>query len=693
MNRPQDDAGKALALSDLHTAVISGKAGKVSELLAGENKKELLEARDAHGTTPLMTAVLTGQLKIAKILLRNGASAETKDRRGYKALDYSQTRPFMKKLHAFRQLGFLPVSKKQRRKRDAIAKLLRYSAARESCRRAGKHECSRSVFYKDGRKLNVFNPGMVFIIAKDNLERATVGFIVSAIKTDVKTAAVSGWQANKGRGPHVLDNIKYLQLVQEFAKFLKFKLTGCYRDNNGKLLPHHSGRFVASHAEKKLAVFWLLAALKATFDTTDLRRVHELRDAAIPEGLREAWIFLDHTPCGNCWEFLHRIKRVTGITIYLETRPFLVKGDRNGQAGCPKCPCQGCKRTHAGPNSQGQNPSIQRTAPEDPVPQDPQVEDDSDADTTQPEPEANLELDLDMNQNGVTLQEDEEDNRQLRRPRPALTQQVVQPTKPPSKWKWFTSERTGVYAKPIRRTVNTESLRAVQESSPKQHGWMVSQERTLSSQNIHHALHPAWTSQLRATPSDESHEPSFLCQRPRGSDDTPEPREPVSTISGRSGFFATRIRGSSIEVQLPSMDPNLRAEYERVSVASGAESPSQSSKAPQSAIDEPSEKHEKQGRAVRQAISTLNLGRFAYNNNRGQSRGASSSASAANTSRKRDTGPPRSKENALARRAAKNPTTARAQRGRGRRDEKIRARSVFARVAGQHRRRQECGDA
>ncbi len=39
--------------------------------------------------------------------------------------------------------------------------------------------------------------------------------------------------------------------------------------------------------------------MKAMLNTTDLRRVHELRQVALPEGWREAWIFLDHEPCDN----------------------------------------------------------------------------------------------------------------------------------------------------------------------------------------------------------------------------------------------------------------------------------------------------------------------------------------------------------------------------------------------------------
>ncbi len=51
--------------------------------------------------------------------------------------------------------------------------------------------------------------------------------------------------------------------------------------------------------EKKLATFWVIAALKATLDTTDLTRVHELKEAAVAKDWTEAWVLLDHKPCKN----------------------------------------------------------------------------------------------------------------------------------------------------------------------------------------------------------------------------------------------------------------------------------------------------------------------------------------------------------------------------------------------------------
>ncbi|KAK4033158.1 Serine/threonine-protein phosphatase 6 regulatory ankyrin repeat subunit C [Parachaetomium inaequale] len=331
-------------LSDLHTAVISGQARRVLNILR-ENKEEIMDVGDIDGTTPLMTAVLTGRWTIARLLLQNGASARTRDHRGRKALVYSRASLFRNKLRLYRRLGLLPmVSHKQHRNRGLIAKVLRYPAALESCRRGRNHECSRAIFFKDGETLNVLRPDLKFKIAKECLERATAGFITSNTRPEVKIAAASGWQPNPSKGSNVLDNPKYLQLVQDFARVIRFKLIRSQRDNNGIHLPEHIGRFVASHTEKKLAVFWVIAALQAILNTTDLGRVHELREANIPAPWKEAWIFLDHTPCGNCWQFLRAIKQVTGIRIYLETRPFLLRGNRDAAAGCHNCPCDRCRR-------------------------------------------------------------------------------------------------------------------------------------------------------------------------------------------------------------------------------------------------------------------------------------------------------------------------------------------------------------
>ena len=128
----QADTRTSHGLSDLHIAVISGQASRVSKILIENNKKELIDAGDADGTTPLMTAVLTGRQTIAQLLLRNGASAHVRDYRGHPAVDYARSSQFKQKLDTYRRLGLPEVGPEQRDKRVAISKVLRYPAALES---------------------------------------------------------------------------------------------------------------------------------------------------------------------------------------------------------------------------------------------------------------------------------------------------------------------------------------------------------------------------------------------------------------------------------------------------------------------------------------------------------------------------------------------------------------------------------
>lgn len=79
-----------------------------------------------------MTAVLTGRLGIARLLLQNGAAARIKDRKGRAALTYAKSSYFRKKLLIYRRAGFPPLTPKQHRQRAVIARILRSPAALES---------------------------------------------------------------------------------------------------------------------------------------------------------------------------------------------------------------------------------------------------------------------------------------------------------------------------------------------------------------------------------------------------------------------------------------------------------------------------------------------------------------------------------------------------------------------------------
>jgi ankyrin repeat protein len=122
----------AHGLARLHIAVILGRTRRVIDILSNNDKGTVIDAGDRDGTTPLMTAVLTGRLSIARLLLRSGASHRVRDRRGHTALSYSRASLFKKRLQKYRSMGLPPVSEKQRRRRIRIAKILRYPAALES---------------------------------------------------------------------------------------------------------------------------------------------------------------------------------------------------------------------------------------------------------------------------------------------------------------------------------------------------------------------------------------------------------------------------------------------------------------------------------------------------------------------------------------------------------------------------------
>ena len=91
---------------------------------------------------------------------------------------------------------------------------------------------------------NVFSTGK-----KDgDLIATTSGFISSTREPGIKQVAISGWSSNNSRGPMVLDNERYTQLVRDMARFYNFKLRKSRRDNGScSPLPEHRGRFAACH--------------------------------------------------------------------------------------------------------------------------------------------------------------------------------------------------------------------------------------------------------------------------------------------------------------------------------------------------------------------------------------------------------------------------------------------------------------
>jgi hypothetical protein len=149
-------------------------------------------------------------------------------------------------------------------------------------------------------------------------------------------------------------------------------------------------------------------------------------------------------------------------------------------------------------------------------------------------------------------------------------------------------------------------------------------------------------------------------------------------IAGRSGFFTTPEPCSTLEVQIPRMHSELRAEYDRVSDVSGTYSPDQASGTPWSSAsaESPAKKRGKkqQRKTIRQAATALNLRQFAYN--------ASGSSSVAVTPKM--TSGEREPRKAM---ASGKITKAKKPRARADREDKLRAKSAFARAVEHHQRK------
>lgn len=148
-------------------------------------------------------------------------------------------------------------------------------------------------------------------------------------------------------------------------------------------------------------------------------------------------------------------------------------------------------------------------------------------------------------------------------------------------------------------------------------------------------------------------------------------------IAGRSGFFTTPEPRLTIEVRIPEMHPKLQAEYDRVSDISGARSPCQRSRTPRSVpIQSPAKRtrQNKQHQTIRQAAAALDLKRFAYN----ASGSSDASAASKTTSRERE------KKRAA---ASGKVTKTKKPRARVGREDRLRAKSAFAKAVEHHQRK------
>ncbi|KAL1839442.1 hypothetical protein VTJ49DRAFT_1512 [Mycothermus thermophilus] len=623
----------AQSLSDLHLAVITGQVRQVAELLNRPDRFRVVNEQDREGTTPLMAAVLTGQLQMVRLLLQNGASTGIRDHRGRKARHYTRVSLFPRKIDLYKSLGMPPMSPKQRSELLAIAKLLRFPAALESCRGGGRHAYSGAVFSKVQDTISVLQPDAVFKVSKPNLGRATVGFIVSAAQPEVKTVAVSGWNSDLVQGPNVLDSCKYLDLVRKFAQLLDFDIPVTQRDNNGVHLPEHAGRFLASHVEKKLAVFWVLATLKAMLSTTDLSRYHELREADIPKVWKEAWVFLDHSPCGNCWDFLGAIKEATGLNIYVETRPFLVKGIREGIAGCDKCSCDRCKERFGKP--------LER-----------------------PQPSR-----LDGEGDGESVEADGAAS-----PAPRRGENRAEPgsqvtiCSPPKKWKVFVDPLRGTaYGKPIGRPSNCVPGAIPSRSDQEQ-------DQT----SAQPAIKPVVRSSSRI--------PSAGPSRPNQRQGQVNPQLVARRIVQQSPVELDSGSSSDQRHRQTSIQPTARRTLQQ---QSGAE---HNLEARPSVSQKQKGKQPATRRTIQQSTAALNLGRFRFDGRALPPAGISTSETVLLNNHERQGENERAVSGgmhaAMAKTKPRSQTTSRGQtkyRAQTKRDERIQSRSAFARAVAYHR--------
>ncbi|KAK4222064.1 hypothetical protein QBC38DRAFT_102212 [Podospora fimiseda] len=349
-----EDMRRRARFRELHTAILEGNLPEIKNILESDSCKEQLQYQDVAGTTPLMVTVMIGRYDFVRLLLSKRASTRTKCFRKKTAADHARATVWTThKLNFYALLDF-QIPKADEREKRRISETLRYPAALWSCRHIGKHPLSRAVIFKRGAKLQVLNAmtrikPSVFTPGKQgpNLIAATSGFITSVTNPVViQQAAISGWTSNPGRGPKVLDNEKYTEMVREISRLWGFKLRKSMRDNGSFVpLPEHRGRFAACHIEKKLTVWWVEKAMNQVLGTTDLRRLGDLHDAKLPRDLSEAKLFMNHRPCHDCWKFLFKIFKITGIRIRVETIKLAVEGKREKPLnGCANCSCDRCLR-------------------------------------------------------------------------------------------------------------------------------------------------------------------------------------------------------------------------------------------------------------------------------------------------------------------------------------------------------------
>ncbi|AEO69632.1 a46e51a3-e6b5-433c-99e9-9070c092a8c6 [Thermothielavioides terrestris] len=154
-------------------------------------------------------------------------------------------------------------------------------------------------------------------------------------------------------------------------------------------------------------------------------------------------------------------------------------------------------------------------------------------------------------------------------------------------------------------------------------------------------------------------------------------------MAGRSAFFASPPnKVSALEVQIPSLHPDLRGEYDRISDTSGCPSQARphsgtASSEVSSASKQHRNKKKKQRLTLQQTTRALNLGRFAYNAGAGGLLPAPAPGSKTTTTR--------GGQKKVAAAANGTGSSKKKPRAQARKEEALRARSAFARAVQHHR--------
>ena len=335
-----------LHLRPIHLAVLKDDPAAFQALLASRAD---LDVKDAKGATPLMLAALFGNVRMAKALLIHGASVIETDKKGRSARDYAKTKPapLCRTHRLYRQAGARrPFVKSKNRSR--MRKIFGHWGAMQSQAHSQDHPLSAAKFEIQGKKIAIVIP-VGGLQTDRNIGNSTVGFIAGAGRAHPAMLATSKWDTDDNPGgtrrtasSHILNNTEWTQNVREFSELVGFRLWHSRRDARGERRDENTGRWAAGHVEKKLSLYWLRRQLRITFGTEDYSNIGKLKEMIdkLPLGRRRAYLFLNHYPCKNCWDFSDLIRELSGLEIILQPRPFLIPGKRPVFSVQPPAPDQ-----------------------------------------------------------------------------------------------------------------------------------------------------------------------------------------------------------------------------------------------------------------------------------------------------------------------------------------------------------------